>query len=361
MSRRRPKFRGLYIFLHNADCERDWFTSREHWERYFDLLAASRYNSFSIVMAHQTSYLAPPFPFFVDVPEHPEVTVPGLSAGERSRNLDALNMIADLAGARGLDFVVGIWEVIAWKRETKHGTHTQKSMVAGLDWGNLESYTYHATRRLLAGCPGIKGIQLRVNAESGVPPEKQTVFFTNTIFRAIREAGRPVLLDLRGWIAHPQTIEAAKGMGIPMRLSMKYWAEHLGAPYQAAHAEPGLQLCRLPALSAEVPHLLPGVGAGLAPPLRVGRPGVRAHVLPQPRPRRRHRLRDLPAARAEGLRQRAGRVAHPHASARVLPLGVGALLDVPPALRPPDVQQRGSGRGVDAPDARSLRRSRRRR
>ena len=134
--------------------------------------------------------------------------------------------------------MVGIWEVIAWKRETKHGTHTQKSMVAGLDWGNLESYTYRATKRLLAGCPGIKGIQLRVNAESGVPPEKQTAFFTNTIFRAMREAGRPVLLDLRGWIAHPQTIEAAKGMGIPMRLSMKYWAEHLGAPWQAAQQNP---------------------------------------------------------------------------------------------------------------------------
>jgi hypothetical protein len=231
-------FRGLYIFLHNADCEREWFYSREHWESYFDLLAASRYNSFSIVMAHQTSYLAPPFPFFVDVPEHPEVTVPGLSLEQRSRNLEALNMIAALAAAHGLDFVVGIWEVIAWKRETGHGTHTQTSTVAGLDWDNLESYTYHAARRLLAACPGIGGIQLRVNAESGVPPARQTAFFTNTIFRAIREAGRPVLLDLRGWIAHPQTIEAAMGLGIPMRLSMKYWAEHLGAPYQAAEQNP---------------------------------------------------------------------------------------------------------------------------
>lgn len=49
------QFRGLYTFLHNEDCEREWFYSRDHWENYFDLLARSRYNSFQIVMAHQTS------------------------------------------------------------------------------------------------------------------------------------------------------------------------------------------------------------------------------------------------------------------------------------------------------------------
>ncbi len=230
--------RGMYIFLHNADCEREWFYSREHWQSYFDLLARSRYNSFHIVMAHQTNYLAPPFPFFVSVPEHPEVTVPGLSSEDRARNLEALRMITELAEERGLAFMLGIWEVIAWKPETRHGTNTQTSMVDGLGWDNLESYTYHATRRLLADCPKIKGIQLRVNPESGVPPEKQTEFFAATVFKAIQECDREVFLDLRGWHAHPQTIRAAKSMKIPMRISMKYWAEHLGAPYQAAKQNP---------------------------------------------------------------------------------------------------------------------------
>ncbi len=230
--------RGLYIFLHNADCEREWFYSREHWQSYFDLLARSRYNSFHIVMAHQTSYLAPPFPFFIEVPEHPEVSVPGLGVEERARNLEALQMITGLADERGLSFVLGIWEVIAWKPETTHGSSTQASMVGGLGWDNLASYTYHATRRLLAECPKIKGIQLRVNPESGVPPEKQTDFFTATVFKAIQECEREVFLDLRGWHAHPQTIRAAKNMKIPMRVSMKYWAEHLGAPYQAAKQNP---------------------------------------------------------------------------------------------------------------------------
>ena len=232
------RFRGIFTFLHNADCERDWFYSTDHWERYFELLARSRYNSFQIVMGHQTAYLAPPFPFFVDVPEHPEVSVPGLSADERARNLAMLNTIAELAGARGLEFVLGVWEVIAWKPQTGHGTHTQRSMVDGLDWTNLEQYTYLATRRLLAECPGIRGIQVRVNPESGVPEDRQTAFFSKTIFRALKESDGGQFLDLRGWLAHPETIEAAKSAGIPMRLSMKYWAEHLGAPYQAAEQNP---------------------------------------------------------------------------------------------------------------------------
>jgi hypothetical protein len=231
-------FRGMYIFLHNRDCEKDWFYSEEYWRQYFDLLAKSRYNSFQIVFAHQTAYLAPLFPFFIDVPEHPEVKVPGFSTEERSTNLRMLNFIAGLAEQRGLDFVVGIWEVIAWQPESHHGMKTQKSMIDGLSFDNLESYTYLALKKLLRECPGIKGIQLRANAESGVPPEMQTAFFTNTVFKAIRECDREVYLDLRGWLAHPQTIKSARSMGFPMRISMKYWAEDLGAPYQAAQQLP---------------------------------------------------------------------------------------------------------------------------
>jgi len=231
------RLRGIFTFLHNADCEREWFTSEEHWSAYLDLLADSRFNSFQIVMGAQTSYLAPPFPFFVEVPEHPEVVVPGLGDDERSRNLEALRMISDLAARRGLEFMLGIWQVIAWWPQSRGG-HTQSSMVDGLDWENLADYTYHATRRLLAAVPGIWGLQLRVNGESGVPEQHQTDFFTSTILRAMAECERPVLLDLRGWIAKEETIDAARRLGIPMRLSMKYWAEHLGAAYQAAKQEP---------------------------------------------------------------------------------------------------------------------------
>ena len=231
------ELRGIFTFLHNADCEREWFPSAEHWRDYFDLLARSRYNSFQLVLAHQTSYLAPPFPFFIDVPEHPEVTVPSLTDDERRRNRDALRMIADLAAEHGLEFVVGIWEVLPWTPGARGG-HRQPSMVEGLGHHNLVPYTYLATRRLLEEVPGIKGLQLRVNPESGIPEEGQTEFFTATVFEALRTCGRPVLLDLRGWGASAETITAAEALGLPMRLSMKFWAEHLGPPYQAAEQDP---------------------------------------------------------------------------------------------------------------------------
>ena len=225
--------RGIYTFLHNYDCEKEWFYSKNHWQEYFDLLAKSRFNSFHIVMAHQTNYLAPPFPFFVHVDEHPEIKVPNITAKKRKQNLEMLNYISELAQERGLDFVLGIWEVIAWKPETGHGNMVQESMVEGLNWDNLESYTYFALKELLDRCPTIKGIQLRPNAESGVPEEKQTTFFTNTVFKALEDCKQDKFLDLRGWGALPKTIEQAKEMDFPTRISMKYWAEHLGGPYQA--------------------------------------------------------------------------------------------------------------------------------
>jgi hypothetical protein len=79
---------------------------------------------------------------------------------------------------------------------------------------------------------------MRTNNESGIPPEQQVEFYRDHVFRAIRDAGRPVMLDLRGWIVAGGMVEAATQVGIPVRLSTKYWAEHLGRPYQPAETYP---------------------------------------------------------------------------------------------------------------------------
>lgn len=230
-------FRGVFTFLHNADCDAEWFHSEAHWTAYFDLMARSRFNSFQIVMAHQTNYLAPPFPYFVSVEDHPEVFVSGLSASDQARNAESLKMVSEMAAARGLAFVLGIWQVKAWSPASRGG-HVQRSLVEGLSDDMLTDYTYQATRKMLLQFPAISGIQIRVNGESGIPQDEQTDFFANSIVRAIREADREVLLDLRGWIALPETVDAVIDADIPMRLSMKHWAEHLGAPYPAPKQEP---------------------------------------------------------------------------------------------------------------------------
>ena len=60
--------RGIRYFLHNADLERDWYYSRQYWDEYLSMLAQNRFNRFNLVFAHQTDYLAPPYPFWVDLP-----------------------------------------------------------------------------------------------------------------------------------------------------------------------------------------------------------------------------------------------------------------------------------------------------
>ncbi len=223
--------RGMIQFLHDADLERSWYYDREYWENYLGMLARDRFNSLNLVFAHQTSYLAPPYPFLFDVEEFPQVRVPGLSAAGQHKNLEALQMISHLARERGIDFIMGIWEQRAWQRG-------QTSMVEGLNDNILTEYARLAMQKLLRLCPDITGIQLRVNPESGIENSLQTRFYRDGILAGMKAAGRPVLLDLRGWGALPETIDAAAKAGLPLRLSAKYWAEFMGMPYQAAQMLP---------------------------------------------------------------------------------------------------------------------------
>jgi len=107
-------------------------------------------------------------------------------------------------------------------------------MTEGLTPENIGPYSYAALKKILQICPAISSVQMRTNAESGIPNDRQVDFFKNYVFRAIRDAGRPVFLDLRGWIVAGGMVKAAEEVGIPVRLSTKYWAEDTGRPYQPA-------------------------------------------------------------------------------------------------------------------------------
>ena len=69
-------WRSMQLFLCNADLEREWYYRESFWEGYLGQLAHCRYNNFSLTFGHQTSYLAPPYPFHVALPEFPKVQVP---------------------------------------------------------------------------------------------------------------------------------------------------------------------------------------------------------------------------------------------------------------------------------------------
>ncbi len=225
------KLRGIRRFLHNRDLEQDWFYSRDYWTAYIQMLARNRFNRLNLVFAHQTNYLAPPYPYWVEVEDFPEVRVPGLSSQERKRNLEMLCFIARTAAEHAIDFTLGIWQ-----HDIQHGR--QQPTLQGLTEENLGPYTYQALKKVLAACPAIRSVQVRTNWESGIPPERQVSFFRDYVYKALREAGRLVTLDLRGWLMSDGMLEAAISSGVPLRLSSKYWAEHLGRPYQPAETYP---------------------------------------------------------------------------------------------------------------------------
>src|SRR5262249_52233678 len=77
--------RGIRVFLHNEDLERQWYFSRQYWDEYFAMLARNRFNRFNLVFAHQTNYLAPPYPYWIALPEFPQIRVAGLRDEQRSR------------------------------------------------------------------------------------------------------------------------------------------------------------------------------------------------------------------------------------------------------------------------------------
>ena len=233
--------RGIRWFLHNRELEQAWFYSEQYWLDFFALLARCRFNRFNLVFAHQTNYLAPPYPFWLTLHEFPENYVPGLSALEQERNLRMLQFISQAAADHGIDFTLGIWE-----------HNIQRGMtptVVGLAPHNIGPYSYAALKKILLACPAIRSVQLRTNIESGIGVEEQVPFYRDWVFRAIREVGRRVTLDLRAWALARGMIEAAQASGLPLRVSSKYWAEHLGRPYQPAETFPGysyLDLLRKP-------------------------------------------------------------------------------------------------------------------
>lgn len=231
------KTRGLYTFLHNRDLEEEWFYSEKFWNQYFDMMASNRYNSFNLVFSHQTYYLAPMFAYFTKVEEHPEVYAIDADDKQIERNSKMLRFITEQAEKRGITFILGIWQVRAWPPHKDW--KGQPGTVVGLNDNNIIDYTYKGIKKILKEFRGIKGIQLRMNIESGIAPEKQTEFFKNTFFKAIQESERPIILDFRGWLVKKETLEAAVSMCPNIRLSVKYWAEFLGAPYQPAKISPG--------------------------------------------------------------------------------------------------------------------------
>ncbi len=242
------EMRGIRYFLHNADLEKNWYYSKDYWEQYLAMLARNRFNRFNLVFAHQTNYLAPPYPFWLSLPEFPGIRVPGLSDEQRNLNLEMLQFISNTAAEHGIDFTLGVWEHNAQTRPHKMVPTTE-----GITPENIGPYSHAALKKILQLCPAIRSVQMRTNEESGIPNEYRVKFYRDYVYTAIRDAGRPVFLDLRAWAVAKDMIDAAEQVHVPFRVSTKYWAEDVGRPYQPAETFPGYSYLNF----LEKPHTYP--------------------------------------------------------------------------------------------------------
>ena len=212
--------------------DKSWFQDRDFWPPYLTMLAAQRFNRFSLTLGLgydfasglRDTYFYFAYPFLVSVPGYHVRAVP-LPDDERDRNLEMLRFISDETAKRGLQFQLGLWTHAYQWTKSPEANYT----IEGLTPETQGPYCRDALRVLLTACPSISGITIRTHGESGVPEGNTAIW--QTIFDGIVHCGRTVRIDLHAKGLDREIIDVALGTGMPVEVSPKFWAEHMGLPY----------------------------------------------------------------------------------------------------------------------------------
>jgi hypothetical protein len=148
--------RGVRMTLRSYDLTQPWFTSDTQWRAYFQTLARARLNRISLMIS-----LA-------------------------DEDIERLRVLSETAAEYGVDFVLGI----------RHLEGDPQQVYARL-------------RGILDTCPLIRGVQIEAGDES-------VQLYQEGVFRALRESGRRVTLDLRNVSDRPDLVRAASVSGTPL-------------------------------------------------------------------------------------------------------------------------------------------------
>jgi hypothetical protein len=215
--------------------DKEWYYDKTFWREYLTDLATNRFNRFSLSFGLgydfpkgvTGDYFHFPYPYLFDVPGYQVKVVP-LTNAERERNLEMLKFITDETKARGLECQIGLWtHAYQWVDSPNSNHH-----IEGLNDRNHAEYSRDALALLLKSCPAIQGVTLRVHGESGIPEGSYS--FWQTVFEAFRKSGRRVEVDMHAKGLESKMIGIAVDTGMPVKISPKYWAEHLGLGYHQA-------------------------------------------------------------------------------------------------------------------------------
>jgi hypothetical protein len=219
--------------------DKPWFYDREMWPRYLDMLAENRFNRFNLsfgigydfLRQVTDAYFLFAYPFFLDVPGY-KVRATNLPDAERARNLETLRFISEQTASRGLEFQLGLWmHGYVWEN-SPNPNYT----IEGLTPESHGPYSRDALAALLKALPKVTGVNLRVHGESGV--NEGSYDFWKTVFDGVKLAGRKLEMDLHSKGIDQKMIDMALATGNPVKVSPKFWAEHLGLPYHQADIRP---------------------------------------------------------------------------------------------------------------------------
>jgi hypothetical protein len=215
--------------------DKPWFYDREMWPRYLAMLAENGFNRFNLsfgigydfLRAVTDAYFLFAYPFFLDVPGY-SVRAVNLRDAERDRNLDTLRFISEQTAKAGLQFQLGLWmHGYVWEN-SPHPNYT----IEGLNAESHGPYCRDALTSLLRACPAISGVTFRIHGESGVTEGSYP--FWGTVFDGVKRCGRKVEIDLHSKGIDNGMIDLALATGMPVKVSPKFWAEHMGMPYHQA-------------------------------------------------------------------------------------------------------------------------------
>ena len=231
--------RGVARYFTSDVEDKPWLHDRSFWQDYLSMLITQRFNRFSLAFGLgydkpdgiRDSYLYFAYPFLVSVPGY-DVRAVGLADEERERNLQMLRWISDEAAARGLHFQLALWTHAYEFRNSPEVNYR----IAGLTAENHAAYCRDALHRLLEACPAIRGVTLRAHSESGIP--EGSYDFWPMVFEGVARAGRRIEIDIHGKGIEPKLLDMALATGMPVTVSPKYWAEHMGLPYHQAAIRP---------------------------------------------------------------------------------------------------------------------------
>ena len=222
--------RGCIKYTFNkAQFEKEFF-DKDYWSAYLDALAANRFNTFYLIFGYENGgYLAPPYPYFFDLPEFPEVKAIGIDASMQQRYNEALHRVIAMAHERGISFTLGIWDHIA---------PGLKQPTPGMSWGvtpkNLIPYTLAALGRFIDAFPEIDNYQFRMHGESGLTNEEMDPFWV-AVYRMWLKHAPGKQFEARAKGVPEALVLKGLDLGVKMRLDTKIWCEQAGLPFSPTH------------------------------------------------------------------------------------------------------------------------------